>query len=283
MASFQPPSSTAAQPASADSLDDIEHLPSESGGTRSVSASSEDDEIPNVGAGREEHRDLLIASLLEYFYRAEATKAFDVGAHLREHAPEVEDKARHDFAKVAQTLASGGILSDVSTASEAKEKTRRQYLNGLINLTQAAQARPLPGDFTRDIIAKTAGLSLLGHPANDLKLTLPLRSLIPQQGELIGKGAFGRVYKVHNPLDEQVYAVKKIPLLPSVATAHREGRLRDLKDALAEVKAMAKLLHPNVVRYHTTHIDEAWGGPIEHGKSNLRSTESSCLPATACS
>lgn len=60
---------------------------------------------------------------------------------------------------------------------------------------------------------------------------------------LIGTGAFSNVYATFNPLDNNTYAVKKI------------GIDKHYKQALLEVRAMAKLNHPNIVRYYMSWIE----------------------------
>eukprot|EP01113_Clastostelium_recurvatum_P007560 TRINITY_DN1352_c2_g1_i1.p1 TRINITY_DN1352_c2_g1~~TRINITY_DN1352_c2_g1_i1.p1 ORF type:complete len:768 (+),score=212.89 TRINITY_DN1352_c2_g1_i1:180-2306(+) len=65
--------------------------------------------------------------------------------------------------------------------------------------------------------------------------------------EELGYGGFGRVYKVENKLDGLVYALKKIPF------RHTN---RDLVEkVLREVKTLALLHHPNVVRYHSAWLE----------------------------
>jgi eukaryotic translation initiation factor 2-alpha kinase 3 len=89
---------------------------------------------------------------------------------------------------------------------------------------------------------------------------------------LLGRGGFGRVYQCFNPLDNQFYAVKKIPLSPElsnlICTGQRPGGLGSgIEELLREVKALATLDHPNVVRYHQTWIEEP---PVTwQGKSTL--------------
>ncbi|XP_065827126.1 eukaryotic translation initiation factor 2-alpha kinase 1-like isoform X2 [Oscarella lobularis] len=65
---------------------------------------------------------------------------------------------------------------------------------------------------------------------------------------VIGKGGFGKVYRVSNRLDGQEYAVKKIRL-KNVTTAAFSKVMR-------EVKIFASLDHPRIVRYHSAWVEE---------------------------
>jgi hypothetical protein len=60
---------------------------------------------------------------------------------------------------------------------------------------------------------------------------------------IIGKGGFSNIYKVYNPLDDMYYALKKIGI--SIKS----------KQWITEVRAMAKLNHPNIVRYHMSWLE----------------------------
>jgi translation initiation factor 2-alpha kinase 4 len=70
--------------------------------------------------------------------------------------------------------------------------------------------------------------------------------------EKIGRGGFASVYKCKNYVDDQVYAVKKITL-----------RIKDIKDnfqkeldkVLQEAKFLAKVNHPNIVRYYNSWLE----------------------------
>ncbi|XP_038070148.1 eukaryotic translation initiation factor 2-alpha kinase 1-like [Patiria miniata] len=64
---------------------------------------------------------------------------------------------------------------------------------------------------------------------------------------LLGKGGFGRVYKVRSKLDQRLYAIKKIKLKPT----NIEKSLKLVK----EVQLLASLKHPNVVGYNTSWIE----------------------------
>uniref|UniRef100_A0A8P0NH30 Eukaryotic translation initiation factor 2-alpha kinase 1 n=1 Tax=Canis lupus familiaris TaxID=9615 RepID=A0A8P0NH30_CANLF len=64
---------------------------------------------------------------------------------------------------------------------------------------------------------------------------------------VLGKGGYGRVYKVRNKLDGQYYAIKKILINGATKT--------DCMKVLREVKVLAGLQHPNIVGYHTAWIE----------------------------
>jgi len=62
----------------------------------------------------------------------------------------------------------------------------------------------------------------------------------------IGKGGFGSVFRAQNKLDQKMYAIKKIKF--KLGSSFSEKILR-------EVKALAKLEHANIVRYHGAWIE----------------------------
>ncbi|VDL72220.1 unnamed protein product [Nippostrongylus brasiliensis] len=64
--------------------------------------------------------------------------------------------------------------------------------------------------------------------------------------KLLGHGGFGVVFEARNRLDECPYAVKRI------AVANSE---RAIQRVLREVRAMAKLDHPQIIRYYHTWIE----------------------------
>jgi len=73
----------------------------------------------------------------------------------------------------------------------------------------------------------------------------------------LGKGGFGTVFKCENVLDGREYAVKKIRIKSFVdkhglPTKHLSAQL---KRVLREVKILARLDHPNIVRYYTSWLE----------------------------
>ena len=65
--------------------------------------------------------------------------------------------------------------------------------------------------------------------------------------EVVGKGGFGKVYKVRNNIDRRIYAVKTIKLAnESTASAVRIKR---------EAETLSPINHENIVRYYTSWVD----------------------------
>ncbi|KAJ2524902.1 hypothetical protein GGI11_000479 [Coemansia sp. RSA 2049] len=65
------------------------------------------------------------------------------------------------------------------------------------------------------------------------------------QLQCLGKGGFGKVYEVRNKLDARRYAVKQIKIKGEI-TAEK---------TLREIKTLAHLDHPNIVRYYSSWIE----------------------------
>eukprot|EP00003_Mantamonas_plastica_P022133 TRINITY_DN370_c2_g1_i5.p1 TRINITY_DN370_c2_g1~~TRINITY_DN370_c2_g1_i5.p1 ORF type:complete len:846 (+),score=302.89 TRINITY_DN370_c2_g1_i5:585-3122(+) len=88
-----------------------------------------------------------------------------------------------------------------------------------------------------------------------------------EQKERLGHGGFASVYRAINRLDGCEYAIKKIRFKESVMGAQDDPRYEKL---LREVKAMAKLEHPNIVRYHHCWLQRVivpYGGGGEEARS----------------
>lgn len=234
---------------------------------RSVPFSADSDGPSRSGAGMDQHRDMMLASLLEDYYRSRAAdflNATNPGKNYTRQSTEVQPLARRLFAQASHTLSSNGLLPSVAVA-DGSQKTRIQYLAGLDNLG-AGTAAPATSllDPMRDLQLSPSdlALALMPHPANDLQLTIqPPRPLGHyhtsfQEVKLLGKGGFGRVYKCFNSLDQTAYAVKKIPIPAKLGKCFREGRHGDARHVLREVQALAMLDHCNVVRYHATWFEE---------------------------
>jgi serine/threonine protein kinase len=71
--------------------------------------------------------------------------------------------------------------------------------------------------------------------------------------ELLGRGAFGDVWRCRHRLDGQEYAVKMIEYRTTIAEAAEVERR-----VLREAQTWASLNHPNVVRYHNAWVEVDW-------------------------
>jgi serine/threonine protein kinase len=104
-------------------------------------------------------------------------------------------------------------------------------------------------------------IQLFKPSSNNNKLVvnkLDLSSLITTLN-YIGGGAHGKVYKIYNMLDDQVYSLKKIDLIDEVSDISSGDPFSSLKDntqlLLREIRVLAKLEHPNILRYNTSWIE----------------------------
>lgn len=68
--------------------------------------------------------------------------------------------------------------------------------------------------------------------------------------KFLGKGSYGSVYRVKRNDDEQIYAVKET----DVCKMTQEER----QDAANEIRLLASVKHPNIVRYYETFLDGNW-------------------------
>ena len=67
--------------------------------------------------------------------------------------------------------------------------------------------------------------------------------------EKIGSGGFSRVFKVYHKIDSIIYAIKKIKIRNS------DLKSNNLEKILNEVKCIAKMNHPNIIRYYNSWIE----------------------------
>ena len=73
----------------------------------------------------------------------------------------------------------------------------------------------------------------------------------------LGKGGFGTVYHVKNFVDNQDYAVKKIPLDPKRMKQWQTSGTKEVEALLKEIRTLARLEHTNIVRYYSAWIEGA--------------------------
>lgn len=63
--------------------------------------------------------------------------------------------------------------------------------------------------------------------------------------EVIGEGGYGKVYKIQNLIDKQIYALKCIPIVEN-----------EIPTSVREIQCLAQLNSPRVVRYFSSWVKE---------------------------
>nr|XP_015215798.1 PREDICTED: eukaryotic translation initiation factor 2-alpha kinase 1 isoform X2 [Lepisosteus oculatus] len=178
---------------------------------------------------------------------------------LLEHLCCVYEKEPHRshllFKVISQQLAAMNLLSPLAFSDEFST-VRLQHNRAFTELLRAASSTIHSQD--RRLLGKGAQ----GHTVRskeDLFQRQTSRYLSEfEEISKLGKGSYGKVFKVKNKLDGQYYAVKKILI--------KKATRNDCMKVLREVKVLAGLQHANIVGYHT-----AW---MEHVQPAGKSTAS---------
>uniref|UniRef100_A0A8C3WE73 Eukaryotic translation initiation factor 2-alpha kinase 1 n=1 Tax=Catagonus wagneri TaxID=51154 RepID=A0A8C3WE73_9CETA len=169
---------------------------------------------------------LLLVSLLEHL------------SHVHEPNPL---RSRQVFKLLCQTFIKMGLLSSF-TCSDEFSSLRLHHNRAITHLMRSARERVRQGpcedkSYTRKIRSREV--------AFEAQTSRYLNEF--EELAVLGKGGYGRVYKVRNKLDGQYYAIKKILIKGATKT--------DCMKVLREVKVLAGLQHPNIVGYHTAWIE----------------------------
>ncbi|KGQ01050.1 PEK protein kinase [Paracoccidioides lutzii Pb01] len=90
-----------------------------------------------------------------------------------------------------------------------------------------------------------------------------------EEEAFIGKGSYGAVYRARHHVDSQVYAVKKIPLREKRLRQLQRDGLRAVESILKEIRTLARLEHPNVVRYFSAWAELSTGSIVESASSTI--------------
>ncbi|XP_030631445.1 eukaryotic translation initiation factor 2-alpha kinase 1 isoform X2 [Chanos chanos] len=192
---------------------------------------------------------LLLGSLLEHL------------CFVYENDP---TRSRMLFKVIGQRLAAMNLVSPLAISDEFST-VRLQHNRAFTELLHAVSASLFPQDHR---YLSSDGQSTVLRTKDGLFQAQTSRYLSEfEEISALGKGAYGRVFKVTNKLDGQKYAVKKI-LIKNVT---RE----DCMKVLREVKVLSSLQHINIVGYHT-----AWMEHVQPAANNLKSVNSN-VPALA--
>ncbi|KAF1397844.1 Eukaryotic translation initiation factor 2-alpha kinase 1, partial [Spheniscus humboldti] len=169
---------------------------------------------------------LLLVSLLEHL------------CHMYTHNPV---HSRCLFRILRQAFTKTGLLSPFAFCDEFST-VRLQHNRAITELMKAANQQILNGELD-------SGNS---HAVGEKEVLFEAQTsrYLNEFDEVarLGKGGYGKVYKVRNKLDGQFYAIKKINI--------KKATRRACMKVLREVKVLAGLQHPNIVGYHTAWMEQ---------------------------
>ncbi|XP_021335808.2 eukaryotic translation initiation factor 2-alpha kinase 1 isoform X1 [Danio rerio] len=189
---------------------------------------------------------LLLGSLLEHLcfvYESDPTRS------------------RMLFKVIGQRLAAMNLLSPLAISDEFST-VRLQHNRAFTELLHATSSSLFPQEHK---YLSTEGQS---KRTKDGLFQAQTSRYLSEFEEIatLGKGSYGKVFRVTNKLDGQEYAVKKI-LIKKVTRD-------DCMKVLREVKVLSSLQHPNIVGYHT-----AWMEHVQPAVTDSNSLVSQTFPA----
>ncbi|NXD79871.1 E2AK1 kinase, partial [Halcyon senegalensis] len=187
---------------------------------------------------------LLLVSLLEHL------------CHMYTHNPV---HSRCLFRILRQAFTRTGLLSPFAFCDEFST-VRLQHNRAITELMKAANRQILNGELDNGD----------SHAIGEKEVLFEAQTsrYLNEFDEIarLGKGGYGKVYKVRNKLDGQFYAIKKINI--------KKARRRDCMKVLREVKVLAGLQHPNIVGYHTAWMEQV---QTVRPKGKYSTLHNSCL------
>ncbi|XP_074775759.1 eukaryotic translation initiation factor 2-alpha kinase 1 isoform X2 [Athene noctua] len=169
---------------------------------------------------------LLLVSLLEHL------------CHMYTHNPV---HSRCLFRILRQAFTRTGLLSPFAFCDEFST-VRLQHNRAITELMKAANQQILNGEIDNGDSHAIGEKEVLFEAQTSRYLNEF------DEVAILGKGGYGKVYKVRNKLDGQFYAIKKINI--------KKATRRDCMKVLREVKVLAGLQHPNIVGYHTAWMEQ---------------------------
>ncbi|RMZ34368.1 hypothetical protein D0859_01509 [Hortaea werneckii] len=210
------------------------------------------------------HSQMLLHALLEERCMTEVLREQESkprGQRLDDHGVRAEAESR--YRRLCAVLAPHHLISS-GLEHEGLSGTRQRYRDGLdilsASTTQAAnQKQNVPAPLRRMITDRETPQMSSSAPQS-LGLERYVRDF--DQIGILGKGGYGTVYRVQHKLDSVQYAVKVVPI-----SAARMARIRargqvELDELLLELRTLARLDHPNIVRYFGGWVEWANVGNI---------------------
>lgn len=192
-------------------------------------------QIASVSKVTRQQTNLLLVSLIESLCRTYGDSP---------------DARRKIFLIICQTLNSLGFIdySEFIDETAGVRSTYHQLFERLF-FTAAQRVQQQQND------VKLLTLHGEEQQETDMMTTLKFDFIQPSrynndfiEAELLGRGGFASAYRAKNKLDDIEYAIKKIRLVLD----HE-----DYDKVFREIKHLARLEHPNVIRYYTSWLEYA--------------------------
>ena len=130
-------------------------------------------------------------------------------------------------------------------------------------------------DYFDPVEPQTDSMAPFGLTQNDIANMYPPGRYRSDFEELriLGHGGYGIVYHTRNYLDNQAYAVKKIPISAARLRRIQSRGQPELDEILLELRTLARLHHPNIVRYFSAWIEWADATPRQIEYAQEHSTD----------
>lgn len=244
--------------------------------------------IPPQAGSQEFHKDLMLHSLLEDKSVAQALETLNsnsAGRTYKSSDHEVQELAKLKYLHMTDQLSTLGVLSSSYSADGAKD-LRHRYRQGLDYISQQhdIERGAIPGRGTSSVLpsilsqeslsSKFLQLGIAPSPGDtpsnlqhlqrhaELPLVLqPYVDLHPVFNSsrynrdfivlgVLGKGGYGQVFKCMHRLDGMTYAIKQIVVSPARINKIQSKGQTELDEVLKELRTVARLEHPNIVRYY---------------------------------
>lgn len=178
-----------------------------------------------------------------------------------------EGRSKLIFNKICHELDRMGIVSKKSY-NEKNKPVRKLYKSVLIKLINSIRFNVIEDLDENKLILDKSSDSILSKPSDLIRVfknnnieepilkTSTMDNLIKNYSRLhhdfielerIGKGGFGEVFKMYHKIDSIIYAVKKISI--------ENFDKNNFDKILNEVRSIAKLNHPNIIRYYNSWIE----------------------------
>ena len=188
--------------------------------------------------------------------------------------PEVVNLASEKYSYMCRAFSQFGVAPSTNQQGVQLRQIAQQGLE-IISANSPSALGPAPASNTINV----AGVGSLNHmmqmtaQANDLPPILREHVGHPvlkvsryadtfHELKLLGQGGFGKVFQVKHKLTEADFAVKKITVNPARIKRIEEKGKVELDLLLTELRTIAKLEHPNIIRFHDGWLEHHSGSSI---------------------